>query len=838
MSAADSPAKRHLAVDNFHRNAPYKSPKGFRAPPVPVRADPAGHGKSLQKQVAKLQQDYTALAQSWEGREEIRARGLIIELESAPDVEIDIQRFQNEGLELLNERDVRDAQGRMVTRQTWFVPDGKLGVIAGLLNGYLTKTRKSKGKSQPLYRGLVESIERITRAVAEQLWTERDEPFPAQQTLWFEVWLRAGSKAAEREVILDQFRLLGAQVGLHVGDGRIDLPEHTIVAAHGQGAAFAADLAVLNCIAEIRKGRDYADFFTGLTVQEQAQFVDDLKKRTQPIPPNSPFISVLDTGINRGHPLLETLLPASDNLTIKPAWGAADDDDHGTGMASLCLFGDLAPVLSGKGIVNVPVQVEGVKIVPPPAQRGNDEKLAGYYTAQGVALAEGKAPARHRVWCLASTMKCPNDPRPSSWSSELDALAYGRDNEGQVRRLFCLSSGNVEQADWIKYPESNYNHAVENPGQSWNALCVGSFTDFALIRQQNANHTPVAARGTMSPTNSTSRTWDNVWPNKPDVVFEGGNAALDAATNSTLQLPELLLLSTSADFRRGAFTATCGTSPATALAARMAGQILVEYPQLWPETVRGLMVHSASWTPEMDKACPNDISDKEKGKFLLRTVGYGVPNLRRALECAASRVTMLAQCELVPFRLENDEIVYNEMHVHALPWPNDILTANPLEEVRLRVTLSYFIEPNPGNRGYTTTFRYPGCQLRFRVSSPSQTEADLEAQVSKLAAEEMRNTKAQEYVKGTTKGWVLGQQANHGSIHSDIWYGPAADLISMRYIAVYPMTGWWRTRPTQGRGNARIKYALIVSIEAKNPALDIYTEIANQIAVPISVASS
>ena len=422
-----------------------------------------------------------------------------------------------------------------------------------------------------------------------------------------------------------QFRCWARKRACTSGEGRIDLPEHTIVAAHGKGSAFADDLAILNCIAEIRRGRDYADFFTGLTVQEQAQFADDLKKRTQPVPLDSPCVSVLDTGINRGHPLLESLIPTADNMTIKPAWGAADDDDHGTGMASLCLYGDLAPVLGGKEMVSVPVQVEGVKIVPPPRQRGADEKLAGYYTAQGVAIAEATTPKRRRVWCLASTMKGPNDPRPSSWSSELDALACGRDNEGNIRRLICLSSGNVDQSNWIKYPESNYDHAVENPGQSWNALCVGSFTDFSVICQQNNNYTIVAPRGTMSPTNSTSRTWDNVWPNKPDVVFEGGNAGRDAATNSTLQLPELMLLSTSADFRSGAFTTTCGTSPATALAARMAGQIVGEYPQLWPETVRGLIVHSAWWTPEMQQACPNGASEKEKGRFLLRTVGYGVP---------------------------------------------------------------------------------------------------------------------------------------------------------------------------------------------------------------------
>jgi hypothetical protein len=631
---------------------------------------------------------------------------------------------------------------------------------------------------------------------------------------------------------------LGTQAGLHVGEGRIDLPEHTIVAAHGPGATFTKDLALLNCIAEIRRGRDYADFFTALTVEEQAQFAEELSKRTQPAEPNAPFIGILDTGINRGHPLLEPLISEDNNLTIKTAWGTADDDDHGTQMAGLCLFGDLALELGNSGPVKAPVHVEGVKIVPPPAQRGNDEKLAGYYTAQGIATAETNAPDRKRVWCLASTMKGPNEPQPTSWSSELDALSCGRDNDGQVHRLFCLSSGNVEQEDWGNYPESNFDHQVENPGQSWNALCVGSYTDFNLVRPPNTGYAPIAAGGGMAPTNSTSRTWENIWPNKPDVVFEGGNAGYETATNSTLQLPELMLLSTSADFRRGAFVATCGTSPATALAARMAGQIIAEYPELWPETVRGLIVHSASWTPAMRQACPADTTDKERGRFLLRTVGYGVPGLRKALECAASRVTMLAQCELAPFRIEKDQVIFNEMHVHSLPWPATTLTAQPFEKVRLKVTLSYFIEPNPGNRGYTSTFRYPGCQLRFRVSSPGQTEADLEAQVSKIAAEEMRISKAKNYVKGLTDGWVLGQQVQRGSIHSDVWEGSAAELLSMKHIAVFPLTGWWRTRPKQGRANARIKYGLVVSLEAENPALDIYTEIANQVAIPIEVPTS
>jgi hypothetical protein len=134
---------------------------------------------------------------------------------------------------------------------------------------------------------------------------------------------------------------------------------------------------------------------------------------------------VLDTGINRGHPLLEQLIPEADNLTINAGWTSADDSAHGTLMAGLCLYGDLTGALAGTQAVQVPVRVDGAKIVPPPALRGKDEKLAGAFTAQGISLLETHAPKRRRVWCIATTMKEPNKPAPTSWSAQMDALASG-----------------------------------------------------------------------------------------------------------------------------------------------------------------------------------------------------------------------------------------------------------------------------------------------------------------------------------------------------------------------------------------------------------------------------
>ena len=48
-----------------------------------------------------------------------------------------------------------------------------------------------------------------------------------------------------------------------------------------------------------------------------------------------------------------------------------------------------------------------------------------------------------------------------------------------------------------------------------------------------------------------------------------------------------------------------GTSSATAQAANFCAKLYSEYSTIWPETVRALLVHSASWTEQMHRQfCP------------------------------------------------------------------------------------------------------------------------------------------------------------------------------------------------------------------------------------------
>ncbi|MGQ0504787.1 MAG: S8 family serine peptidase [Myxococcaceae bacterium] len=143
------------------------------------------------------------------------------------------------------------------------------------------------------------------------------------------------------------------------------------------------------------------------------------------------------------------------------------------------------------------------------------------------------------------------------------------------------------------------------------------------------------------------------------------------------------------------------TSEAAARAARLAADIWRVEPRLRPETVRGLIVHAASWTPEMLLQF-SGIDDR------LAACGYGVPDPVFARECAKDRATVLIEDEMPNAVFEEEPKkkppkrsttkttepkLKRRIKLFRLPIPEGMLTdADP--DVELRVTLSYFAEPN------------------------------------------------------------------------------------------------------------------------------------------------
>ena len=592
-------------------------------------------------------------------------------------------------------------------------------------------------------------------------------------------------------------------------------------------------IANTDAIAELRLSRDTAAMFMEMPPDEQIAWTEEMAARIVAPPDNAPAVCVLDSGTTRNHPLIRPALAAAD----QHSWdGAANIEDtsganhggHGTEMSGMALYGDLVTFLAGNGQVELTHRLESVKILPD--HGGNDPVLYGYITTTAINRAEITAPERPRAVCLAVTEEGDHlRGRPSSWSAALDDLAYGN---GTDQRLIVVSAGNIRDAiPATDYLNRNDVTPIESPAQAWNALTVGACTEKCNIVSPSYNGwTPMGAAGDLSPRSRTSVTWQQEWPIKPDMVLEGGNLGIDPATGHGDDIDDLALLTTFRRPQERAFTTTGDTSAATAQVARMAAQILADRPDLWPETVRALLIHSGEWTHVMRDHLPAIPSQNDK-RALLRRYGFGVPELTRAVRSLSNDVAMVIEGSVQPYDGSEGAIKTKDMKLHDLPWPAEALEALGQTLVQMKVTLSYFIEPNPGERGWTKRHRYSSHGLRFAVKRSEENLVAFRSRINKDAREEDDwNTAA-----GADSGWFFGQRLrNRGSLHSDIWEGTAADLASRHAIAIYPTGGWWREKPALQRADRLVRYALVVSLRAP-VQVDLYTPIETAVGVPVEV---
>lgn len=830
--------RRHLVLTNTSKAQPFTAPSagGGGAPEVP-KLDRAEHGAGLQAQLQALRPlaQQAAAVQKERGLES--GLGLQIQFVGMPHVELAFESLGSERnrdpgkqIEVLSVR----AQGN-VTVANVYVPDGKLEHFEKYVAEYLVAKTNKNG--QLIDHGtLLNAISAIRSAELRALWTDEPALLPQDVTepFWWEVWLPV---RGQRNAVVADFRKLASLAECQVSTHQINFPERTVVLMFGSEQQFSISVMTLNCVAELRRAKETVEFFDSMTPPEQQQWAAETLARLTVAPDDdaAPRVCLLDSGVNRGHPLLAPFIATADLHTVDPAWGVDDTANHGTGLAGLVALGDLSHALATDEPLVVRHRLESVKMTPEQGANDGDSKLHSYLFAEAVARPEVAAPARPRVFTSAVTSSDDRDRgRPSAWSSTVDRLAADYDGNGLFPRLFVLCAGNTEdQQSWSAYPASLSTNGIRDPGQAWNAITVGAYTEKVQITEANAQGlTPIAPSGGLSPYTRTSAAWSTAWPIKPEVVFEGGNAGKDAL--SAVGIPSLDLLTTHNLPLERLFTTTNATSAASALGARMTGQLMAAYPALRPETIRALIVHSAEWTDAMRAAyLPN--STKTDYVRLLRHCGWGAPQLDRALWSAGNSLTLVVEDQIHPYQhVTGKGVVSKDMNLHALPWPKEQLQALPPNtQVELRITLSYFIEPNPSARGTSSKFHYPSHRLRFDVQRPlDATTADFVARVNAAAEREDDG----DPIDPKDPDWILGDRQRHrGSLHQDIWHGTAAALASRGFIAVYPAKGWWRTRPAQERYDLPARYSLIVSIRTPETTVDLYTPIAQQVAAQVAV---
>ena len=688
--------------------------------------------------------------------------------------------------------------------------------------GQKNRIKGDETAGRPYNADLVQSIGAIVEAGLHALWRSPNQKFPeVNDAQPWEIWLGKEEAAA--------FIAGAPNYGVAISADRLEFPEDIVVIGTATRDAMAFAIRRLAGVRALAAPTVTADYFDALEIEQQLEWVEEVIGRTTFDVGDDPnYITLLDRGVSRTHPLIAPALAIADRHSAEPAWGLEDVVGHGTQLAGLALFGDLTTAVQTMNPIQVRHRLESAKIIPDAGH--NPHFLLGAVTRKGINAVE-TAGDRRRTFALATTTvdDTPHDGAPTSWSSEVDQLASGASGEKSVKRLILVSAGNTNQN---QFGNNNYlavcdlpDNEVESPAHAWNAICIGAYTAKNILPAGEVG-LPLAPAGDLAPSSRTA-SWSSHWPLKPDVVFEGGNWLVDGAP-PPMKHPALSLLTTDHQYPQRAFTTTGETSGATALAARAVTEIWSDYPDLWPETIRALFVSSARWTPQMKSHLS---ANPSKGDYtpLFKRYGYGVPDLDRARRSASNALTLIVQDIITPYRKTakpSAQHIHNEMKVFQLPWPVEELRKLVQTPVTLRVALSTFIDPNPSEPARGSKFRYASHNLRFKLNRPNESEAAFLARISK-AAEQPDGPALEE-----DDNWTFGQKRRDvGSLHIDELICPASDLARRNLIAVHPVAGWWKTKIVRDPQDLVARFALIVEIDAGESNAELYAEVEGIISV-------
>jgi hypothetical protein len=796
----------------------YESPQRGGSPPKLPSLDPAAHRAKLLQQIGNIQQEIAARPDT--ARDELATRE-IVAVRPIPGAELAPEQLDD------SRSDARlvgvDPDTGVVLLDVANPQLGHLQAkVADFGDDTQTKT-KTKDGTITIHRASERAVAPVDSIALAGLGDLRG-PRLREATLidarpyWFEIACRGGyrrplseSQDSRTQVARQLYRMAAAQPLQE-----FVAPEQVYFFVKLTGEQLDQLRAATDCIYEIELAPPSV---RDLHLAEDTKTAQLRDFELLPPPDDAPSVVILDTGIATAHPLLEAAILSASH--VEPLFSSEDQFGHGTKMAGVALYEDLGAAIE-RGSEQAKHWLQSSRIlIAPGVGTATDDNYENWpvLMLDGVRAAEHADPQpRDRVFVLAVTRTMQDPPlvglEPTLWSHAADQVAYGEHG-----RLLIVAAGNARDHQWLalaeQYPQLHLSEKIHQPAQAANVLTVGAFTRRTTLPPDPdyAEATVVATKtGQISPYTSTGLV-GNEWPIKPDVVMEGGNLAL-ALPLTDAAVPTLCALTTSHRHTLGSPLGwTSMTSEASARAAYLAARIWTVERKLLPEAVRALIVHSASWTPAMIEQFPG-IIDR------LLACGYGVPDQDVAMACAQDRATIIIE-DSMPNAVTQEEPkkkppkrattkttephIRRKLKLYRLPIPTGLLD-DPDANVELRVTLSYFTEPNKFRRHV-----FHGLDLKWDMQGPQETEQEFLERVNALKRSKGTDGKRPKVSLKKSFPWEIGIQArSRGTVQSDRWRGKMADLAGDKLIAIVPVLGWWDQR--RSMKHEEMRFALVVSV--------------------------
>ncbi|MEM9448939.1 MAG: hypothetical protein AAGA75_10425 [Cyanobacteria bacterium P01_E01_bin.6] len=207
----------------------------------------------------------------------------------------------------------------------------------------------------------------------------------------------------------------------------------------------------------------------------------------------------------------------------------------------------------------------------------------------------------------------------------------------------------------------------------------------------------------------------------------------------------------------------------------------------------------------------------------IRMMGYGLPNLERALGNSPNRVTLITS---------GDNLIQaRQAHIYQVGIPEELQSPAEAFDILVEITLSYKAEPRRTRRNKR---KYLSTWLHWECSQKEESPDKFLARV----LEKYEASEDQEDGTGLFD-WTLGQQKNHsrlvkdssrgvGTIQKDWAIVKSFDLRDTFCVAVVAHKGW------NNDLTAQVPYALAVSFELINSEVPIYNSFA-QAQTPLRV---
>lgn len=225
----------------------------------------------------------------------------------------------------------------------------------------------------------------------------------------------------------------------------------------------------------------------------------------------------------------------------------------------------------------------------------------------------------------------------------------------------------------------------------------------------------------------------------------------------------------------------------------------------WPD--------SAVYEYREEKRPPQEF--KEKCDYFLTHMGYGIPDVQRAIRNDPYRITL--------FTPDTLELEARETNIFKIPIPQELRDIGEGFDILLEVTLSYSAMPSRTRR---TAKKYLSTWLDWTASRNGESSKMFEDRVLNTGKYGEDEGEFKWFVENRKdRGYSKSFSRQNGTIQKDWCVLKSYQLSDYFCIAVKGHSGW--------APYYKAKYSLVVSFEVMSRNLEIYQLIRNEINIAI-----